>query len=84
MPRVLPLSPRLERFIYHHQLTKIWEKQVTIFSIDPFYPSLRTELLEPKHFRLYSFRITKSYRAIFVYCGDDDVEIIDINNHYRS
>ena len=83
MLRVLPLSARLERYVKRHQLSPAWEKQVALFCLNAFHPSLRTELLEPKHLRLYSFRITKSYRAIFVYRGNDEVEIIDINNHYR-
>ena len=30
-----------------------------------------------------SFRITRAYRVIFVYIGNDTIEIIDINNHYK-
>ncbi len=83
MPNVLPLSARLERYLKRHNLTRIWEKQLAFFRSNPFHPSLHTELLEPRYLRIYSFRLTRSYRAIFVYRGGDEVEIIDINNHYR-
>lgn len=47
------------------------------------HPGLHTEALEPKYLKIYSFRVTKKYRAIFIYRGPDVVEIIDINNHYQ-
>ena len=34
--------------------------------------------------RLWSFRIDRKYRAIFIFRGKDAVEVLDINNHYGS
>ena len=81
--RIQPLRGGLIEYLTDRNLTKRWEKQKFLFEQNPRHPSLETELLEPKHLKLYSFRITQKYRAIFVYAGNQQVEIIDINNHYK-
>ncbi|MFB3885559.1 MAG: hypothetical protein ACE144_10050 [Thermodesulfobacteriota bacterium] len=48
------------------------------------HPSLSTELLEPKHRSIYSFRIDKRYRVLFIYLPGDKVEVIAITKHYRK
>ena len=63
---------------------KKWEKAKKLFEKDPFHPSLNTELLEPKHRMIYSFRIDKKFRALFIYLPDDKVEIIAATKHYRK
>ena len=80
---VLPLSKRLVSYIQKHNLTKTFVKQKSLFEQNPAHASLHTELLEPRHLRIYSFRVTKRYRAIFIYHGNSAVEIIDINDHYQ-
>jgi len=64
-------------------LDKKFEKQSNLFKSNPFYPGLGTELLEPKEMRIWSFRIDKKYRAIFIFREKDTIEIIDVNNHYQ-
>jgi plasmid maintenance system killer protein len=81
--QILPLDKRLIVYLGRHGLVRQFEKQKRFFEANPLHPSLNTELLEPKHLRIYSFRITRNYRAIFIYCGDATIEIIDVNNHYR-
>lgn len=80
---VLPLGDRLRRHLTKQQLFSVFAKQVALFQVNPFHPSLHTELLEPKHLRLYSFRLTRRYRVIFIYVGRETIEVIDINNHYQ-
>lgn len=80
---VLPLKKRLVAYLRKRGLVEHYEKQRRLFEINPLHPGPHTELLKPKHLRIYSFRITRSYRAIFFYRGDGTVEITDINNHYR-
>lgn len=80
---ILPLSNRLLKYLQTRNLAKRFEKQKLIFETNPFHPSLRTEILEPKHFKIYSFRVSQQYRAIFIYNDSGDIEIIDINNHYK-
>ena len=70
-------------YLSDRKIERQFEKQKRLFEADPFYPSLRTEVLEPHHLHIYSFRITRTYRAIFIYRGSNHVEIIDINNHYQ-
>jgi len=49
----------------------------------PFHPSLRTELLESRKMKIWSFRIDKKYRALFIFLKKDVIEIIDVNDHYQ-
>ena len=80
---VLPVHSEIIEYVAKRGLVKKFEKQVTLFQINPFYPSLETELLEPKHLRFWSFRVDKKYRAVFIFREKNVVEIIDVNNHYR-
>ncbi len=81
--KVFSLPKRLTAYVREHNIEKAFKKQKTFLEIDPFHPSLHTKTLEPKHLKIYSFRVTKKYRAIFVYCRKSAIEIIDINNHYQ-
>lgn len=63
---IKPLRNDLTNFLEKHQLTKKFEKQKLLFENNTRHPSLNTELLEPKDFRIYSLRIDKKYRAIFI------------------
>ncbi len=81
--QILPLKKRLVEYLSERGIAKLFEKQKQLFERDPFHHSLHTELLNPKHLRIYSFRITRGYRAIFVYKGNAAIDIVDINNHYQ-
>ena len=81
--KILPLNKHLLVYLKKRQLHKRFEKQKLLFENNPFHSSLNTEILEPKHLRLYSFRLTQKYRVIFIYCGNSAIEIIDINDHYQ-
>ena len=80
---ILTLSARVSRYLERRNLLQVFEKQRKLFEVNPLHPSLNTEILHPKHLRIYSFRITRAYRAIFIYVGSNSVKIIDINNHYQ-
>jgi plasmid maintenance system killer protein len=80
---ILPLKPRLEEYLKNRKLGKKFDKQKKLFEQNISHPSLETELLEPRQFRLWSFRVDQKYRAIFIFSAKDIVEIIDINNHYQ-
>ena len=60
-----PLHDKDVAYLKRRNLLKKFEKQKTLFEENPFYQSLNTELLEPRHFKIWSFRIDKKYRAIF-------------------
>lgn len=80
---VLPLHSDISEYIKEKNLLKKFDKQKRLFEQNPFHPGLRTELLEPGHMRIWSFRIDRQYRALFIFKGRDVVEIIDVNNHYQ-
>lgn len=80
--RIRPLRKDLIDYLQKRALISRFNKQSEIFEKNPFHPGLHTELLEPKHVRIYSFRIARKWRAIFIYTGLNEIEIIDINNHY--
>ncbi|MGB9707679.1 MAG: hypothetical protein ACPL1D_02925 [Microgenomates group bacterium] len=84
MIKILPLNSKLRRKIKAFNLEKKFNKQLNLFINNPFYPSLKTELLRPKNYGIYSFRIDKKYRAIFIFRDDKKaVEILNITAHYQ-
>ncbi len=82
----LIFDPRddIQKYLRKHGLVKKWEKAKKLFENDPSHPSLNTELLEPKHRLIYSSRIDKKFRALFIYLPDDKMEIIAVTKHYRK
>ena len=80
---IKPIRDDLEKYLKKHNLKKKYKKSKNLFEEDPFYPSLNTELLEPKERLVYSFRLDKKYRAIFIYVNDNTIEIVLFTNHYR-
>jgi Txe/YoeB family toxin of Txe-Axe toxin-antitoxin module len=81
--KIKDLREDIKEYLKKHKLEKKFEKSKKLFETNPFYPSLNTEILEPKHLKIYSFRIDKKYRAIFIYLDNEEVEIIAITNHYK-
>ena len=81
--KILPVHLEILEYLQRRNLEKKFEKQKKHFEENPFYPSLETELLEPREMKIWSFRIDRKYRAIFIFRDKDTVEIIDVNNHYR-
>ncbi|MGB2762456.1 MAG: type II toxin-antitoxin system RelE/ParE family toxin [Minisyncoccales bacterium] len=81
--KILLIHSEIATYLKKHNLEKKFEKQKQFFEQNPFYPSLETELLKPKEMRIWSFRVNRKYRAIFIFREKDIVEIIDINNHYK-
>jgi len=81
--KILPISPRPEKYLIERNITKQFKKQKKFFEQNQFHQSLGTEILKPRHLKIYSFRITDKYRAIFIYTGNNQIEIVDINNHYQ-
>lgn len=81
--KILLICSEIEEYLQKRNLEKKFEKQKRFFEQNPFYPSLQTELLEPRKMKIWSFRIDRKYRAIFIFREKDTVEIIDINDHYQ-
>lgn len=81
--RVKRLKNYLTKYLQKRNLTRKFEKQLRFFVDNPSHPSLNLEILEPRGEGLYSFRIDKKYRAIFVFITSEEIEIVDINPHYE-
>ena len=81
--RIQPLNARVRKQLQRSGLEKKFTKQQTLFEGNPAHPSLHTEKLEPKSVGLYSFRIDRTYRAIFR-IRDGRAEIVHITKHYQK
>lgn len=81
--RVKLLRKDLQKYLVTRGLEKKFSKQLGLFKDNPKHPSLNTERLEPKNLKIYSFRIDRKYRAIFILVNPDESEIVDINDHYQ-
>ncbi|HBC72297.1 hypothetical protein A2379_03385 [Candidatus Amesbacteria bacterium RIFOXYB1_FULL_47_13] len=77
-----PLRPKLQKYLTKRGLAVKFTKQLDLFIANSAHPSLQTERLEPKEFKIYSFRLDRKYRVIFIFKSASTVEIIDINSHY--
>ena len=84
MPQITCLRDDLIEYISGHGLDKKWQKAKKMFEINPSHPSLNTELLEPKSRSVYSFRIDRKYRAIFILKEENLIEVVAITKHYRK
>lgn len=76
------VTPRVLRYIKAHGLKDKWEKAVILFTSNTKHPSLKMELLEPKEEMVYSFRIDRKYRALFM-IKDNIAFVFRVTNHYR-
>lgn len=82
--KILPLHPEIREYLKERRLEKKFKKQKGLLEKNLFHPSLKTELLEPRKMRIWSFRINRRYRAIFIFREKDTIEIIDVNDHYQK
>ena len=80
---VAPVHRDIIEYLKRRNLLSKFNKQISILHSNIKHPSLNMEILEPREFKVYSFRIDKKYRANFIYIAPQIIEIIDANNHYR-
>ena len=83
MVEIVPISQKIIKKISILNLQKKFDKQYRLLSENPAYPSLNVELLEPRKHGIYSFRIDRKYRALFIYRKEGVVEIIAVTAHYQ-
>lgn len=79
---IKPLRDDLTAYLKKHQLRKKFDKAKALFEQDNSHPSLNVEVLEPKHLKIYSFRLDLKYRALFIVV-DGEAEVVAITNHYK-
>ncbi|MBF0376008.1 MAG: hypothetical protein HQK72_00820 [Desulfamplus sp.] len=80
--KIKPLKESIKQYLSIHKLERKFRKAEKLFEQDISHPSLNVELLEPKHLKIYSFRLDLKYRAVFILI-DNEAEIITITNHYK-
>ncbi len=80
--KIKPLKNEIKKYLKKHQLEKKFRKAKKLFEQDIYHPSLNVELLEPKHLKVYSFRLDRKYRAIFIVINNE-AEILTLTNHYK-
>jgi len=80
---ILPLNSKQKKYLREHNLTTKYSKQSTLLLSNIHHPSLNFEILEPKEFGTYSFRLDIHYRVIFIFHTPEIIEVIAITNHYR-
>jgi len=81
--KILPLHPDIVEYLQKRKLLIKFEKQKIFFEQNPFHPGLNTELLEPAEIKIWSFRIDRKFRVIFIFLNSTTVEVVDVNNHYN-
>ncbi len=57
------------------------KKQFRLLTENLFYPSLHTEKLEPKNKNIWSFRIDRGYRVIFMLTPPETIILLNIGSH---
>ena len=80
--KIKPPKSEISKYLKKHRLEEKFRKAVELFEQNMRHPSLNVEVLEPKHLKVYSFRIDGKYRAIFVVISGE-VEVISVTNHYK-
>ncbi|MBU1110764.1 type II toxin-antitoxin system YoeB family toxin [Patescibacteria group bacterium] len=84
MLKILPLNKKVKKQVQKYDLENKFKKQISFLKSNPTHPSLNVELLEPKQHGIYSFRIDRKYRALFIYRPDEEaIEILSVTIHYR-
>ena len=81
-PVVLSFSEILVYAKDHNILSK-FKKAFKYLALDIRHSSLKTELLNPKHKGIYSFRVDKKYRGMFFFNKKWEIEVFSVTNHYR-
>jgi Txe/YoeB family toxin of Txe-Axe toxin-antitoxin module len=76
------VSQKIYIYLGKHNLLSKWYKAIFLFEENMYHPSLRAELLKPKEERIYSFRIDRKYRALFV-IKDGKAFVFRVTNHYK-
>ncbi len=84
MLKILRLNSESEKYLRDHNLQSKFSKQIALFQYNPRHPGLHTELLEPSDKGIYSFRLDRKYRVLFIWREDRQaIEILVITAHYR-
>ena len=65
----------------HLDLMANFQDTLTLFTENPFHPSLKTHNLSGKLKEYWAFSITYEYRLVFKFISENKVLLIDIGTH---
>ena len=82
--KLAPLRADLRAYLRERELSGKGEKAKEVVERDIRYPSLHVELLEPRWYGIYSFRLDRKYRALFFIDHNGEAEVFAITNHYKK
>ena len=77
------VTSKIYRYLEARSLRAKWDKAVSLFESNIRHPSLHTEILEPREEMIYSFRIDRKYRALFV-VRNNIAYVFRVTNHYKK
>jgi Txe/YoeB family toxin of Txe-Axe toxin-antitoxin module len=80
---ILPIKDKIWDYIYKRQLEDKFKKQLRLLEQNFRHPSLNVEILEPKHLRIYSFRVDSRYRVLFIIHNSQALEVLKVTDHYK-
>jgi len=84
MLTILPIHPEVIEQVQKHNLSKKFNKCCSLIATNLTHPSLNVELMKPKEMEVYSFRVDRKYRAIFLFRDSKkSIEIVAITVHYH-
>ncbi|MDZ7587626.1 MAG: hypothetical protein U0946_07780 [Patescibacteria group bacterium] len=84
MVDILSIDQAVQTQVKRHNLSRKFIKACFLLTQNIAHPSLRVELLKPKQDGIYSFRLDRKYRCLFVYRHDRQmIEILNITVHYQ-
>ena len=82
--KILPISDKIYNYLKSRQLEKKFEKQIRLLENDLRHPGLNVELLEPREFQVYSFRLDRKFRVIFFFPEPKaTIKIMQVTDHYQ-
>ncbi|NOQ35364.1 MAG: type II toxin-antitoxin system mRNA interferase toxin, RelE/StbE family [Methylococcaceae bacterium] len=65
----------------HPELDERFKERLSLFSEEPFHPSLKTHGLSGNLEGSFAFSINHEYRLVFKFLADDEVLLINIGSH---
>lgn len=78
---IIIATHKVDLYVKKHNLVLKWNKALFLFENNLKHPSLHTELLGPKEEMIYSFRLDRKYRALFI-IKDGKAHVFRVTNHY--
>lgn len=61
-------------------ISSVLAKKILLLSTNPYHPLLHTKKLTGNLKGFLSFRITRDWRVIFYFMGDDSIHLLDVGH----